>query len=83
MPEAPPPTLTERNKKSLEFIEDVTSNPDEVQQKVLSDILTRHKMLTSNIFNVMGFTEIQALTYAAGCVIKVATLVVRNIVSGE
>ncbi|GJU95748.1 hypothetical protein Tco_1320504 [Tanacetum coccineum] len=56
MPEAPPPTLTERNKKSLEFIEDVTSNPDEVQQKVLSDILTRHKMLTSNIFNVMGFT---------------------------
>ncbi|GJU95749.1 indole-3-acetic acid-amido synthetase GH3.6-like protein [Tanacetum coccineum] len=29
------------------------------------------------------YKEIQALTYAAGCVIKVATLVVRNIVSGE
>ncbi|GKB65672.1 indole-3-acetic acid-amido synthetase GH3.6 [Tanacetum coccineum] len=42
MPEAPPPTLTERNKKSLEFIEDVTSNPDEVQLKVLSGILTQN-----------------------------------------
>lgn len=29
------------NKKTLEFIEQVTSNPDEVQLKVLSEILTR------------------------------------------
>lgn len=29
------------NKKALEFIEQVTSNPDEIQLKVLSEILTR------------------------------------------
>lgn len=48
MPEAPknePTTdysLTEKNKKSLQFIEDVTSNPDDIQQHVLSDILTQN-----------------------------------------
>ncbi|KAJ0715585.1 putative GH3 family protein [Helianthus annuus] len=48
MPEAPNNsttdynTLTEKNKKCLEFIEDVTSNPDEVQLRVLSDILTQN-----------------------------------------
>ncbi|KAL7591127.1 indole-3-acetic acid-amido synthetase GH3.6 [Lactuca sativa] len=35
-------TLTEKNKKTLEFIEDVTSNPDQVQQRVLSEILTQN-----------------------------------------
>lgn len=35
-------TLTEKNKKSLEFIEDVTSNPDDVQLRVLSEILTQN-----------------------------------------
>nr|XP_043629369.1 indole-3-acetic acid-amido synthetase GH3.5-like [Erigeron canadensis] len=34
--------LTEENKKSLEFIEQVTSNPDDVQQRVLFDILTQN-----------------------------------------
>ncbi|KAL8239238.1 hypothetical protein R6Q59_015805 [Mikania micrantha] len=47
MPEAPinrsdDYTLTEKNKKTLEFIEDVTSKPDEVQLNVLSDILTQN-----------------------------------------
>ncbi|KAI3828271.1 hypothetical protein L1987_02369 [Smallanthus sonchifolius] len=46
MPEAPKNTtdytLSEKNKKSLEFIEDVTSNPDEVQLRLLSDILTQN-----------------------------------------
>ncbi|KAL4580232.1 hypothetical protein LXL04_016418 [Taraxacum kok-saghyz] len=48
MPEAPNTesttkySLTEKNKKSLQFIEDVTSNPDEVQLRVLSDILTQN-----------------------------------------
>ncbi|KAI3702907.1 hypothetical protein L6452_28660 [Arctium lappa] len=34
--------LTEKNKKSLQFIEDVTSNPDEVQLRILSDILAQN-----------------------------------------
>ncbi|PWA38111.1 Actin-binding FH2 [Artemisia annua] len=34
--------LTERNKISLEFIEDVTSNADEVQQQNLSNTLTQN-----------------------------------------
>ncbi|KAI3703854.1 hypothetical protein L1987_74050 [Smallanthus sonchifolius] len=47
MPEAPKNTtdyytLSEKNKKSLEFIEDVTSNPEDVQLRVLSDILTQN-----------------------------------------
>ncbi|KAI9079136.1 hypothetical protein K1719_038862 [Acacia pycnantha] len=44
MPEAPKhPTgydLAESNKKTLEFIENVTSNPDQVQSKVLAEILS-------------------------------------------
>ncbi|KDP39002.1 hypothetical protein JCGZ_00759 [Jatropha curcas] len=48
MPEAPKNTLikpvdynlVEKNKKLLEYIEDVTSNADEVQKKVLEEILT-------------------------------------------
>ncbi|KVI02219.1 Actin-binding FH2 [Cynara cardunculus var. scolymus] len=35
-------SLTEKNKKSLQFIEDVTSNPDDVQLRILSDILTQN-----------------------------------------
>lgn len=35
-------SLIEKNKKTLEFIEEVTSNPDDVQQHVLSDILTQN-----------------------------------------
>ena len=31
----------EKNKKVLEFIEDVTSRPDEVQERVLAEILSR------------------------------------------
>ncbi|KAK1418057.1 hypothetical protein QVD17_27194 [Tagetes erecta] len=45
MPEAPKTqndNLSEKNKKTLEFIEDVTCNPDDVQQRVLSDILTQN-----------------------------------------
>ncbi|PSR96323.1 Indole-3-acetic acid-amido synthetase [Actinidia chinensis var. chinensis] len=47
MPEAPNPTpngtdygLTRANKKGLEFIEDVTANADEVQRRVLAEILS-------------------------------------------
>lgn len=43
MPEAPRGyNLVEQNKKILDFIEDVTSNADQVQQKVLSEILSRN-----------------------------------------
>ncbi|KAI8011486.1 Indole-3-acetic acid-amido synthetase GH3.6 [Camellia lanceoleosa] len=49
MPEAPRDTpngtaytLTEKNKKALQFIEDVTANADEVQRRVLAEILTRN-----------------------------------------
>ncbi|OWM81221.1 hypothetical protein CDL15_Pgr007252 [Punica granatum] len=51
MPEAPKPSpprspssynLSEKNRKALEFIEDVTSRPDEVQGRVLSEILSRN-----------------------------------------
>ncbi|XP_074319443.1 indole-3-acetic acid-amido synthetase GH3.6 [Silene latifolia] len=47
MPEAPKETpndqtLVEKNKIALEFIEHVTENPDEVQETVLSEILTRN-----------------------------------------
>lgn len=41
MPEAPRDyNLLEQNKKILDYIEDVTSNADPVQQKVLSEILS-------------------------------------------
>ncbi|KAG4960869.1 hypothetical protein AAZX31_13G267500 [Glycine max] len=47
MPEAPGDStkdyvLEEKNKKILDFIEDVTNNADEVQKKVLSEILSRN-----------------------------------------
>ncbi|KAK8622832.1 hypothetical protein V6N13_117731 [Hibiscus sabdariffa] len=49
MPEAPKVTqkptdysLEVKNKKTLQFIEDVTSNADEVQRKVLEEILARN-----------------------------------------
>ncbi|KAJ4848724.1 hypothetical protein Tsubulata_028127 [Turnera subulata] len=49
MPEAPKTTLkpaeynlAEKNKRTLQFIEDVTSSPDEVQKKVLEEILSRN-----------------------------------------
>ncbi|OMP04553.1 GH3 auxin-responsive promoter [Corchorus olitorius] len=49
MPEAPKNTqkpadynLELKNKKTLQFIEDVTSNADEVQKKVLEEILSRN-----------------------------------------
>uniref|UniRef100_A0A5B6ZY21 Putative indole-3-acetic acid-amido synthetase GH3.6 n=1 Tax=Davidia involucrata TaxID=16924 RepID=A0A5B6ZY21_DAVIN len=51
MPEAPKNTLlkttdystvTEKNKKVLQFIEDVTANADEVQKRVLAEILSRN-----------------------------------------
>ncbi|CAI0439147.1 unnamed protein product, partial [Linum tenue] len=52
MPEAPKPTQTsnglttiaiaEKNKRTLQFIEDVTSNPDDVQTQVLHEILSRN-----------------------------------------
>jgi len=35
-------SMTEENKKNLEFIEEVTSNVDEVQKRVLHEILTRN-----------------------------------------
>ncbi|XP_047341708.1 indole-3-acetic acid-amido synthetase GH3.6-like [Impatiens glandulifera] len=34
--------LLEKNKKVFQFIEDVTSNPDEVQRRVLAEILTQN-----------------------------------------
>ncbi|XP_073526398.1 uncharacterized protein [Phyllobates terribilis] len=48
MPEAPREEevsgleLQEKNKKAIQFIEDVTSNADDVQLRVLDDILTRN-----------------------------------------
>lgn len=51
MPEAPKKSLhkispdfsvSEKNKKALHFIEDVTSKPDEIQKLVLSEILSRN-----------------------------------------
>ncbi|KAL5700192.1 hypothetical protein ACHQM5_025671 [Ranunculus cassubicifolius] len=35
-------SLAEKNKKTLQFIEDVTNNPDEVQKRVLAEILSRN-----------------------------------------
>lgn len=34
--------LSERNKKKLQFIEDVTSIPDQIQKRVLAEILSRN-----------------------------------------
>lgn len=34
--------MAEENKKNLEFIEEVTTNVDEVQKRVLAEILTRN-----------------------------------------
>ncbi|KAF5807401.1 putative GH3 family protein [Helianthus annuus] len=34
--------FTDKNKKALEFIEDVTSRPDQVQQQILTEILTQN-----------------------------------------
>lgn len=43
MPEAPKQyNLVESNKKALEFIEEVTSNADQVQKQVLAEILSRN-----------------------------------------
>lgn len=50
MPEAPKNSilktadynLAEKNKKNLQFIEDVTENADEVQKRVLAEILSRN-----------------------------------------
>ncbi|GER53357.1 auxin-responsive GH3 family protein [Striga asiatica] len=46
MPEAPKESgeqsMTENNRKKLEYIEDVTKNADEVQKRVLSEILSRN-----------------------------------------
>ncbi|XP_034679497.1 indole-3-acetic acid-amido synthetase GH3.6 [Vitis riparia] len=51
MPEAPKKSfkatghdycLAEKNKKALQFIEDVTTNADQVQKRVLAEILTRN-----------------------------------------
>ncbi|KAG5578953.1 hypothetical protein H5410_049580 [Solanum commersonii] len=39
---APGRSMTEENKKNLEFIEEVTSNVDEVQKRILHEILTRN-----------------------------------------
>ncbi|KAF9610642.1 hypothetical protein IFM89_023898 [Coptis chinensis] len=35
-------SLSEKDKKTLEYIEDVTSNPDDVQKRVLAEITTRN-----------------------------------------
>ncbi|KAL0406871.1 UNVERIFIED_CONTAM: Indole-3-acetic acid-amido synthetase GH3.6 [Sesamum latifolium] len=44
MPEAPKDqtSVAENNKRKLEFIEDVTRNADEVQKRVLAEILSRN-----------------------------------------
>ncbi|KAI4333779.1 hypothetical protein L6164_018543 [Bauhinia variegata] len=46
MPEAPKGcrdyNLAEQNRKTLQFIEDVTANADEIQKKVLAEILSRN-----------------------------------------
>ncbi|XP_071730182.1 indole-3-acetic acid-amido synthetase GH3.5-like isoform X1 [Rutidosis leptorrhynchoides] len=50
--------LTEKNKRSLEFIEDVTSNPDDVQLRVLSDILTQNANVEYlSRYNLSGHTD--------------------------
>lgn len=42
MPEAPKSdVVTENNKQVLHFIEEVTTNADEIQKKVLAEILTK------------------------------------------
>ncbi|GJZ17785.1 indole-3-acetic acid-amido synthetase GH3.6 [Tanacetum coccineum] len=35
-------SVTQKNRKTLQFIEDVTSSPDQVQKRVLSEILTQN-----------------------------------------
>lgn len=65
MPEAPNDdptatdyTLTEKNQKTLEFIEDVTTNPDNVQERVLSEILTQNAIVEYlNRHNLSGHTD--------------------------
>lgn len=44
MPEAPKnsPIVAEENKKTLHFIEDVTTKADEIQKRVLAEILCRN-----------------------------------------
>ncbi|KAL6199267.1 hypothetical protein ACLB2K_029053 [Fragaria x ananassa] len=42
MPEAPKNSLKEKNEKALKFIESVTENVDEVQKRVLSEILAEN-----------------------------------------
>lgn len=47
MPEAPRDStkhydLSEKNKKTLDFIEDVTSKADEIQKQVLAEILSQN-----------------------------------------
>lgn len=39
MPEAPKSSLKQKNEKALKFIESVTENADEVQKRVLGEIL--------------------------------------------
>lgn len=42
MPEAPKSSLLEKNKEKLKFIDDVTANADDVQKRVLAEILTQN-----------------------------------------
>ncbi|CAI9283568.1 unnamed protein product [Lactuca saligna] len=50
--------LTEKNKKCLQFIEDVTSNPDNVQRQILSEILTQNANVEYlNRHGLSGYTD--------------------------
>lgn len=50
--------LTEKNKKCLQFIEDVTSNPDNVQRQILSEILTQNANVEYLIrHGLSGYTD--------------------------
>lgn len=41
-PPAPPATASEKDAKALQFIEETTRNTDSVQERVLSEILSRN-----------------------------------------
>ncbi|KAK4368598.1 hypothetical protein RND71_012390 [Anisodus tanguticus] len=52
-------SIAEKNKKGLQFIEEVTTKVDEVQRRVLADILTRnaHVEICSSISQVYYYKE--------------------------
>lgn len=55
---SPPPPVNEKFAKSLEFIEEMTKNPDSVQERVLAEILTQNAHTEYlQRFNLGGATD--------------------------